>query len=1015
MTYAELYRKSVLLANEIDIRDETGEGYCIVLAQENEKFIRAFWGIMLAGRKTVISPLLTELTDIVEMIKKQIISLKNCYIVTTSKFMPIVSNILNSNRIINVDEFSDVPDTVSEREYIGKFSNDISMIQYSSGSMSHPKGVKITDYNILTNVYQVLSRLKFTEKDSAINYLPLNHALGLIALNVAPMFLEIEQYHIETKSMLQNPLLLLDKIDEYRITATASPNIGLKYTLEAMKIAEHRNWDLSCVRVFILGAEPLSWKLISGFGSAMQVYGMRWDSIYTAYGMTEAVLAISIPEAGDKPSCVYLNNTTMPGLAEKVDVVSFENNIDKEIRSSVSLGFPVEGVELRICDGNGNLCQEGFAGEIQIKGPNVFQGYVQGDEKDFTEDRWFRTGDIGTQIDGKLYVFGRLKNMLVANGSNLYLEDIEACLTKNLKIQVGSVAVTKSEELNADNTISIYFEKGAFEEKVFETIIDESKNIVQSTFGIEVKSVSIVESLPRTSVGKIARGKMAHVNVIREIEIDKGTDTSKQLSEKIIRGTKEEIKETLIKLIKQETGVEINDPEMGFLDAGLDSLKLNLLIEILKKDYPQIKISDLFEASNVNKLSDMLIGFNSTHKVESKSMTKKDAPYAVLFPGQGALNKESCETLYRSFDVARKTFDEASKILGHDIVNDFKQGQPELVAASIAAYRVLESYIGIAPKYMAGHSLGEYSALCAANILDFETVLKLTQIREKLMKSANSGIMAAILGLDQSYVQSYIDEQMKGENVYCANYNSPKQIVISGDELSVKKAMKELEAKGASVVQLRTDSASHCPLMSNVAIQFRRELENVTYKMDSSEIQVLADVNAERYTQNNIIDNLANQLTNPVLWSQIVKIMNDQGINTYIDAGPGEILKKLNGYMGFNNTVRSYSVEFDLDDIKGLFKKSNTSIQKDDIGELLKSCIRVVIGTPCKKDYSKDMYDNLIANPINKIVNDYKMFQETGKLSKEVNYSELLRNTLRIMENKGFSESYAMELLEQTS
>jgi len=1011
ITYAQLYRKAAELADEIDDRDKNGNGYFIILAQGHESFIRSFWGIVLSGRKAVISPVLTDFEDIMEFLHKQISSLENCYIVTTSQFVPLVEKMLESERIINIDTLSKDSYVISDRVYKVKKPKDVSIIQFSSGSISHPKGGMLSDFNITNNIYQLLARLRYTDMDSSINYLPLNHSLGLLALVIAPMCLEVDQYHIETKSMLQNPLILLERIDKYRVTTTASPNIGLKYMMGAMRSIKDKKLDLSSIRVFILGAEPLSWELIEEFFSVMQRYKLAKEAAVTAYGMTEAGLAISVPKDGTTPKCIWLKNSTMPGLGEKVAYFHSENESNNVLRSSVSLGYALDGLSLRICDGEDNVCQNGISGEIEIKGPNVFLGYINGNEKTFSKDDWFKTGDIGALIDDRLYIFGRLKNMIIANGSNIYLEDIESYLTKKLNIEQGKIAVSKSNNLKFDNAISVYFEKGSFGDRSFEGISDEAKKNVQSTFGIIVDSVYTVDQLPRTAIGKIARGKL----LLCERSARKENRNLKDDLKVKLHGSREDIKEAIITLIDEETGILIDNPNIGFLDAGLDSLKLNVLVEELKAFYTDIKISDLFEASTVNKLCEMLLNLNNRVKlVEEKENNKEKI--ALLFPGQGALNKESCEKLYRSFDVARNVFDEASEILEHDVIKDFRQGQPELLAASIAAYKVLESYTGITPKYMAGHSLGEYSALCAADVIDFKTALKLTRIREMLMKKARTGIMVAVLGIDQTYIQHFIDDELKGKKVYCANFNSPKQVVISGVEEDVKFVMKELEACGANCIQLRTDSASHCPLMETVAAEYKLELENVDFNMNNSMVNVIANVNAEKYTSSNVISNLTDQLTSPVLWSQIVRKLVEQGVETFIDVGPGEVLKNINDHMGFRKEIKTYSEECDLEIIRELFNKStiDMNLQINDIEKLFNKCLRVIICSPCKIDYQKDTYASLISEPVKEMVFEYKNYQEKGKLFKMVDGEEMIKKTIQIMGSKGFSPDYTMEFLKNT-
>lgn len=284
-----------------------------------------------------------------------------------------------------------------------------------------------------------------------------------------------------------------------------------------------------------------------------------------------------------------------------------------------------------------------------------------------------------------------------------------------------------------------------------------------------------------------------------------------------------------------------------------------------------------------------------------------NATLAIVFPGQGSQSTGMLSGLAAEHSLVVETFDLASDVLGYDLwqlvqegpendLNETDKTQPAMLAAGVAVWRVWQDAGGPVPALMAGHSLGEYTALVCAGALDFQEAVVLVEERGRCMQSAvpaGSGAMAAILGLDDVAVAVVCEQAAAGDVVSPVNYNSPGQVVIAGHAEAVQRAIAlATEAGARRAVQLPVSVPSHCELMRPAAEQFAARLGKAVIRTPS--IRVMQNVDATLHDDPDTIRaNLDRQLYSPVQWVGSVQAMGKQGVTRIMEAGPGKVLTGL--------------------------------------------------------------------------------------------------------------------------
>ena len=288
----------------------------------------------------------------------------------------------------------------------------------------------------------------------------------------------------------------------------------------------------------------------------------------------------------------------------------------------------------------------------------------------------------------------------------------------------------------------------------------------------------------------------------------------------------------------------------------------------------------------------------------------------ILFPGQGSQSIGMLKDLKSSFKVVSEIFEEASDYLSCDLwkitkngpeskINDTEFTQPIMLCSAFSVWKIWNDEGGEKPIFLAGHSFGEYTALCASEALKFKDAVKLVKKRAECMKAAPEGVMAAIIGIDYDNLKSVYDDNKLTE-VSIANINAPGQIVISGTESGVKELSDlAMSKKAKKIIPLPVSVASHSYLMQEQSEIFKEFVKNI--KISEPLIPVINNVDVKNEKiEKNIKDALVRQLYSSVRWVETIEYMEQQGVDTLLELGPGKVLTSFNKRI--DNSIKSLSV-----------------------------------------------------------------------------------------------------------
>ncbi len=611
VTFGELWDRALALLGSLQSRGMEPGDELVIFSKSNENFVVAFWAALLGGIVPV--PVAVGISDehrsklfrIIKQLKRGTLFTEQGLLERLLEFsrhrgLDDVTAILESRSVL----MSDVsPGDHGEPASVQ--ASDPAFIQYSSGSTSDPKGVCLTHRNLCTNIRAIVEATHWMEDDQSLSWMPLTHDMGLIGYHLSVMAAGMNHAVMDTSVFVRRPLLWINKTHELRATQLCSPNFGYKHFL---KLFERKGLpegtDLSCVKLILNGAEPISWDLCEDFLAQLAPFGLKHSAMYPVYGLAEATVGVTVGQPGDDMSRISVDRHSLrigepyvAATAGKPGAVSF-----------LRVGKAIRDVELRIAGDDDAVLDDGKVGHIQLLGASVTERIYDDDEATnslFTSDGWLRTGDCGVFVDEQLVITGRQKDLIIVNGQNYYPHDIEEIVAEIDGLDLGKVVVagaTPTGSGTEELLVFILYRQGL---DAFEPLAAQVRDIIGEHVGLEVDHVIPVSRIPKTTSGKVQRAHLLRdyldgefQDVLTEMAPAAASDDSVDDDPLIAE------LEIICREFSKERKIGADD---NLFEVGVSSLTLTEIVLAIDERYPgKLDISDLFDYPTLREVAAFL-------------------------------------------------------------------------------------------------------------------------------------------------------------------------------------------------------------------------------------------------------------------------------------------------------------------------------------------------------------------------------------------------------------------------
>jgi acyl-CoA synthetase (AMP-forming)/AMP-acid ligase II/acyl carrier protein len=619
VSFAELHQRALGLLHHLQAMGAKRGDKVILFLQNNEAFIDAFWGAVLGGIVPV--PVAVGISDEHRRKLLRIVAqLGTPFLFSERKTFERIAGFATESgdaaasaavaalrsRTLCADELSDYS---RAGQPVAVTPDDVAFIQFSSGSTSEPKGVVLTHGNLIANWQGSAAANRFTSDDITLSWMPLTHDMGLIGMHIFMLGSQMQVHHMPTELFVRRPLLWLQFASQIGATITSSPNFGYRHYLKVLGDRSVDGLDLSRIRTIFNGAEPISVSLAHEFLDRLAPAKLARTAMYPVYGLAEASVAVSFPQPGAPLQSVRLDRHHLTVGAPVKTVPAGDSNAIE----LMAVGQAIPNCELRIAGDDDAPLAAGHVGHIQIRGGNVTRGYHENpaaNAKLHTTDGWVRTGDLGVQLDGQLYVTGRAKEIIFVNGQNYYPHDLEGVAIRAQGMDLGKVVVSgvNRPETQTDELVVFVLHRTDIPE--FLPIANEITRLLNEHTGLEVAEVVPVKRIPKTTSGKIQRHlleeeylrgdfatELAELHALREQLRAAGGGGQGAASE-----IERRIKAICDKALGREIGVSDN-----LFEIGASSLKLIEIHEQLDELYPnQVELTELLDYPTISELAAQL-------------------------------------------------------------------------------------------------------------------------------------------------------------------------------------------------------------------------------------------------------------------------------------------------------------------------------------------------------------------------------------------------------------------------
>lgn len=517
-TYAEIKTGAIELARRLlGLGIEPGARVALV-AETSPYFIRFFWACQYAGLVPVPLPATMHIGGHAGYVAQLRLLIDNCQAsvaVAPAEWMSFLEEATADADLRFVGTPEDFDGLTPSSQELPKIAPDsIAYIQYTSGSTRFPRGVVIDQATVLANIRDMaVNGLKMTPDDRFGSWLPFYHDMGLVAFIIMPMATQRSVDFLGTQDFAMRPRKWLEMMSANRTTITSGPPFG--YDLAAMRVrpSDAEKWDLSALRVACVGAEMINPEPLQRFAEALAPSGFKSTAFLPCYGMAECSLAISFAGLDEDLQIDYVDAEQMQQGSVAQPLFPEEAlKTKRRVSRFVDCGALLPSFDISIRDENGNELPERHAGVVHLRGPSVMSRYFQDEamtRESLSEDGWLDTGDIGYLADGRLFVTGRKKDMIIIHGRNIWPEDLEYLAKTQPGVHyTDAAAFSVPSGKNHQETAVLVVQCRERDETKRADLSKTIASLVRSEFGIDcIIELVPTRTLPRTSSGKLARAR----------------------------------------------------------------------------------------------------------------------------------------------------------------------------------------------------------------------------------------------------------------------------------------------------------------------------------------------------------------------------------------------------------------------------------------------------------------------------------------------------------------------------
>jgi acyl carrier protein len=442
LTYAQLKAGAQRVAAALQTRALEPRQTVAIMLPTSLEYLYTYFGILLAGATPVPIYPPARMNQIEEHVRRHATILTNAQVkmlVTVAEAKPVAR--LMEAYVPGLEHILNVTDLTSSAQLLSPVPSshdDVAFIQYTSGSTGNPKGVVLTHANLLANIRAMVRALDASSRDVFVSWLPLYHDMGLIGAWLGSLYVGLPLILMSPLAFLARPERWLWAIHRYRGTLSAAPNFAYELCLKRLEDAQLEGLDLSSWRLAFNGAEAVNPDTIKRFSERFARYGLTPTAMTPVYGLAEASVGLLFPPLQRGP---MIDRIEREPLATRGKAVPAAADDPKPLRF-VACGRPLGGHEVRIIDDTGFEVGDRVEGRLQFKGPSATQGYYRNPEatRQLFHGEWVDTGDRAYMVEGEVYVTGRVKDIIIRGGRNIYPSEIEEAVGALATVRKGCVA-----------------------------------------------------------------------------------------------------------------------------------------------------------------------------------------------------------------------------------------------------------------------------------------------------------------------------------------------------------------------------------------------------------------------------------------------------------------------------------------------------------------------------------------------------------------------------------------------